>query len=75
MKNRNNINQYLYELRLMIHPDHNFVVFDGFGDSLRSFETLDGAKEFVKYKPDCTIEEIKPLTNDQFTAIYGEPPF
>ena len=75
MLNSNNINTYLYELRLMIHPDHNYVVFDGFGDCLRSFSTLDDAQDFIKNKPDCTIEEVKPLSNEEFTAIYGEPPF
>lgn len=69
------MNQDLYELRLMIYPDHHYVVFDGFGDSLRSFSTYDLAEEFVRIRPDCKIVEIKPLTNEEFTAIHGEPPF
>lgn len=59
----------------MIHPDHNYIVFDEWGDSLRSFVTLEAAQKFIEIRPECTLEEIKPLTNDEFTAIYGEPPF
>jgi len=69
------MNQDKHELRLMIHPDHKYVVFDGFGDSLRSFATLESVETFLKLRPDCRVEEIKPLSNEEFTAIYGEPPF
>lgn len=52
-----------------------FIILDEYGDSIRAFDDEDSARAFIKLRPEFTIQEIKPLTNEEFTALHGEPPF
>jgi len=55
--------------------EHQFIVVDEYGDSLRAFSDKESAEVFVKLRPECRIEKIPELTHDEFTEIHGEPPF
>jgi len=53
--------------------EHQFIVVDEYGDSLRAFPDKESAEAFVKLRPECRIEKIPELTHDEFTEIHGEP--
>jgi hypothetical protein len=55
--------------------EHQFIVVDEYGDSLRAFPDKESAEVFVKLRPGCCIERIPELSQEEFTDIYGEPPF
>ena len=69
------MNQDNYELMLMIDDNHKYVVFDGFGDSLRSFADLNQVQMFIKTRPECTYKEILPLSYHDLLKLYGESPY
>lgn len=52
-----------------------FIVVDEYGESLRAFHNQETAEAFVKIRPECSIEEVKPMSLEEFAALYGEPPF
>ena len=52
-----------------------FIVVDEYGDSLRAFYTRGSAEAFVKIRPECKIEDIPVLTDEEFDELYGLPPF
>ena len=56
-------------------PEFKFIVEDEYGDSLRAFYTQESAEAFVKLRPECTIQRIPELTDDEFDELYGLPPF
>lgn len=70
-----NINTISSNLNCMINYDQKFIVLDEFGDSLRAFSNKESAKAFTKLRPECKIIEIPDITHEEFTKIYGEPPF
>ena len=53
----------------------NFIVIDGFGDSLRAFYSKESAKEFISNKPDCKLDEPKLVSYEDWDKVYGLPPF
>lgn len=52
-----------------------FIVVDEYGDSLRAFYTRESAEAFVKIRPECKVEDIPVLTDEEFDELYGLPPF
>jgi len=55
--------------------EYQFIIVDEYGDSLRAFSDRESAESFIKVRPDCHIERIQELSQEEFTDIYGEPPF
>ena len=51
------------------------IVVDEYGDSLRAFYSRESAEAFVKIRPECRIEGIPILTDEDFDELYGLPPF
>lgn len=52
-----------------------FIVVDEYGDSLRAFFSRESAEAFVKVRPECKVEDIPVLTDEEFDELYGLPPF
>ncbi len=59
----------------MRQEDFKYVVIDGYQETLKAFRTLEEAKEFIRLRPDCHIEEIPGLDFDDLYDMYGEAPF
>lgn len=38
--------------------DNRFIILDCFGESIKTFDTLIKAKNYLRNKPDCTLKEI-----------------
>jgi|TARA_R110000822_G_scaffold310250_1_gene442340 hypothetical protein len=55
--------------------EFKFIVEDEYGDSLRAFYTKESAESFVKLRPECKIQKIPELSDDEFNEIYSLPPF
>tara|TARA_R110000787_G_scaffold151639_1_gene265405 strand:- start:1088 stop:1270 length:183 start_codon:yes stop_codon:yes gene_type:complete len=56
-------------------PEFKFIVVDEYGDSLRAFYTKESADTFVKVRPECKVERIPEISDEEFDVLYGLPPF
>lgn len=52
-----------------------FVVVDEYGEGLRAFYTRESAEAFVKLRPECKISEPHVMSQEEFDALFGDPPF
>ena len=63
------------KIMIMRQEDFKYVVIDMYQETLKAFRTKEEAKEFIRHRPDCHIEEIPGLDYDDLIDMYGEAPF
>ena len=62
-----------------MNMEFSYAVLDEFGDLFRKFYSKQMAEQFLKTRPEFSIQKLKVKTQAEklveFTALHGDPPF